>query len=206
MMEGAIANRVDEKYKELFSKTYSLSNMLEHFKAGESCISMELVRIINGENIWSRVVALMPDTNVETGRIYVYYYRIDPVRIGQIEDSRRNRAMIKQQSAVEETFEEIYRLRPDEEFIYETGGVMDKLNQIDFVNEYNTFIMNVGDNLIHPDEANEFKTIMHVENLWAEFKNKKMQSYVFRRLSKDNEYLWTEYRITAINWGVFYIC
>ena len=201
MMEGAIANRVDEKYKELFSKTYSLTNMLEHFKAGESCISMELVRIINGENIWSRVVALMPDTNIETGKIYVYYYRIDPVRIGQIEDSRRSRAMIKQQSAVEETFEEIYRLRPDEEFIYETGGVMDRFNQIEFVNEYNTFIKNVGDNLIHPDEANEFKTIMRVENLWAEFKNKKMQRYVFRRLSKDNEYLWTEYRITAIKDG-----
>lgn len=201
MMAKAISNRVDEKYKEDFSKTYELTNMIKHFASGESSISMEIVRILNGENVWTRVVALMPDLNPDTGKIYVYYYKVDPVRIEQIEESRKNRAINKQQTVVEEAFEEIFRLKPDEEFIYITGGAAEKLKPIEFNNDYNTLIKTMSEKVIHPQDAEEFKNVMRTDNLWESLKTNKMVKYDFRRLSNLDEYMWTEYRIVAIKDG-----
>ena len=201
MMANAIANRVDEKYQEDFAKTFSIPNMIKHFVSGESSISMEIIRIINGDNVWTRAVALMPDLNVETGKIYIYYYKVDPVRVEQIEGSRRNRAVVKQQTVVEETFEEIYRLKPDEEFIYITGGTHDKLKQIEFSSDYNKLIKDLADIVIHPNDSDEFVNTMNTEKLRESFKEKKMIKSVVRRLSNTDDYLWTEYRIVALKDG-----
>lgn len=201
MMSKAIAGRVDDKYKESFSRAFTIPNMLEHFLAGESSISMEIVRKIGGQDVWTRAVAIMPDLNVETGKIYIYYYKIDPVRIEQIEDSRKNRADSKQQTLVEKNFEEIYRLKTDEEFIYITGGTPNKLREVDFDNDYNAFIKNISDKVIHPDEVDEFREVMKVDNLWEKLRKDNSVKYIFRRLSKDDEYLWTEYCIAAIKDG-----
>lgn len=201
MMSRAIADRVEDKYKEAFSETYDLQNMLNRFMSGEKSISMEIVRILNGEKVWTRAVALMPDKNLITGRIYIYYYKIDPVRIEQIENSRKNRAENKQQTVVEETFEEIHRLIPEETYIYATGGTAEKLKQVDVIHDYDLMIEKMCMEVVHPDETEEFKKVMKVDNLRERFKEKKTIKYDFRRLSKLGEYLWTEYKIVAIKDG-----
>ncbi|MBQ3061095.1 MAG: GGDEF and EAL domain-containing protein [Lachnospiraceae bacterium] len=201
MMSKAIAGRVDDKYKESFSRAFSIPNLLERFLAGERSVSMEIVRKLGGQDVWTRAVAIMPDLNVETGRIYIYYYKIDPVRIEQIEESRKNRADNKQQTLVEENFEEIYRVKIDEEFIYVTGGNSDKLKEVEFNSDYSVLIRSVSDYLIHPDEVDEFREVMKVENLWEALKTERVVKYLFRRLSKEDKYIWTEYCIAAIKDG-----